>query len=59
METPSAEPLPPVTLAPCSQSCRFAEPLGGDYSDWMWCTRPEASVRVTPPASDCAAFEPR
>ena len=59
METPTAEPSPLLTLAPCSQSCRFAEPLGGDYADWIWCLRPDAAVRVKPLASDCPAFEPR
>ncbi len=44
------------SLAPCSESCRYAEKMRGEYLDWIWCTRPGASTRVVHAGDDCARF---
>ncbi|HWL16977.1 MAG TPA: hypothetical protein VNR00_15320 [Opitutus sp.] len=45
-------------LVPCGGSCRFAEPLRGDYVGWVWCHHPFASVRVRAETHECRWFSP-
>jgi len=50
-------PVVPVdTPASCAEGCHFAEPLHGDYEDWMWCNRPGMLSRVRRAGSDCPAL---
>jgi hypothetical protein len=50
---------PTSTLHPCNPECRFAEPMHGNYADWVWCTRPETHLRTRVAGSDCPSFTPR
>jgi len=56
-ESFSTQPASAVTLTPCGQGCRYAEPMRGDYCDWMWCSRPGATTRVVHTSTDCRWFE--
>jgi len=58
MESPRPDRFPDPTPASCSTGCRYAEPLSGDYADWIWCTRPGAAVRVRQLASECPWVHP-
>lgn len=50
-----ATPARPAT--PCSLGCRYAEPVRGDYPDWIWCNHPRATSRMKSTASECPRFE--
>lgn len=54
----SAPRHPPPVAASCHTGCAYAEPLRGDYPDWIWCTHPGAAVRVRAIASECPWFPP-
>lgn len=57
--TPAPAPVkPPAQLVRCGLGCRYAEPLRGEYLEWIWCTRPAATKRVHSIDSDCHWFMP-
>jgi len=56
----AASPVPgPSFSVSCSTGCRYAEPMQGSYSDWVWCTRPGAPVRLRQLGEDCWPPVPR
>ncbi len=46
-----------AVLVPCGPGCRHAEPLRGEYADWVWCHRAGATERVKHMGSDCRWFD--
>ena len=44
---------------PCGTDCRHAERLRGLYSDWVWCHRPTATIRVRHVSAECRWFSPQ
>ncbi len=53
---PASHAVPPVLVA-CGSGCRHAEPLHGEYAEWVWCHRPAALHRVKRMGSDCRWFD--
>lgn len=45
-------------LTVCNLTCRFAEPIRGEYIGWIWCTHPRAINRMKSSTFECERFEP-
>jgi hypothetical protein len=54
----SLQNSPSQQLTVCNAACRFAEPMRGEYIDWIWCTHPRATERLKNKSFECARFEP-
>jgi hypothetical protein len=46
MESWPVETAPSVVLMSCNPEGRYAEPMRGNYSDWIWCNRPATLLMV-------------
>jgi hypothetical protein len=57
MEAPLQHP-PSQQLTMCNAACRYAEPMRGEYVDWIWCTHPRATERLKNSSFECVRFEP-
>lgn len=56
MESSSLNSSAAASSTSCSLGCRYAETLRGEYSEWIWCVRPDALNRVRHVSSECRVF---
>ena len=54
----SLQNSPSQQLTVCNAACRYAEPMRGEYIDWIWCTHPCAADRLKNSSFECVRFEP-